>query len=118
MSAAQVTPILHPRLALVVVAVNRGWINGGGAVASESGQDGTTITLPGAPSYPGHTFNGWFSAPNGGVQVTSPFTLTGNSLDATNPIWHFLQIRLVSTSATVVQPNVNVTVKLTYVPPS
>jgi len=45
-------------------------------------------------------------------------TLTGNSLDFTNPIWHFLQIRLVSTSATVVQPNVNVTVKLTYVPPS
>jgi len=45
-------------------------------------------------------------------------TLTGNSLDFTNPIWHFLQIRLVSISATVVQPNVNVTVKLTYVPPS
>lgn len=48
-------------------------------------------------------------------------TLTGNSLDATNPIWHFLRFRLVSTSAAadaVEQPNVNIAVSLSYVAPS
>ncbi len=35
---------------------------GGSAVASLSGLNGTTITLPGAPTYAGHTFDGWFVA--------------------------------------------------------
>jgi hypothetical protein len=53
--------------------------------------------------------------------LPGPYTLalTGNSLDATNPIWHFLRFRLVSTSATATeQPNVNVAVSLSYVAPS
>jgi hypothetical protein len=43
---------------------------------------------------------------------STSLTLTGNTMDPTNPIWHFLRIRLVSTSATTAQPNVNVTVSL------
>jgi len=40
-------------------------------------------------------------------------TLTGNSLDATNPIWHYFRIRLVSTDGLTIQNGtVNVTVSL------
>ena len=51
---------------------------GGSAVSSESGLDGTTITLPGAPTYPGYTFDGWFASPTGGTALTSPYTLSGS----------------------------------------
>ena len=51
---------------------------GASAVASLSGPDGTTITLPGAPTYPGHTFLGWFAAASGGSALTSPYTLAGS----------------------------------------
>ncbi len=51
---------------------------GGSAVGSLGGLDGTTITLPGAPSYTGHGFDGWFVAPTGGSGLTSPYTLTGS----------------------------------------
>ena len=36
---------------------------GGSAVASISGLDGTTITLPAAPTLAGSTFDGWFARP-------------------------------------------------------
>lgn len=52
---------------------------GGSAVAQMSGPDGTTITLPAAPTYPGHTFDGWFVAPSGGSPLTSPYSLSGST---------------------------------------
>lgn len=42
-----------------------------------SGPDGSAITLPGAPTYAGYTFNGWFAAASGGTALTSPYTLVG-----------------------------------------
>src|SRR6185437_12090510 len=51
---------------------------GGSAVAPRNGLDGTTITLPGAPTRAGYLFNGWFAAPTGGSALTSPYTLTGS----------------------------------------
>ena len=52
---------------------------GGSAVASDMGLEGTTITLPTAPTYAGHTFDGWFAAPSGGAALTSPYTLTAST---------------------------------------
>ena len=52
---------------------------GGSAVSSMSGPDGSTITLPAAPTYAGYTFNGWFVAPSGGSPLTSPYTLAGST---------------------------------------
>jgi len=52
---------------------------GGSAVTSMSGLDGTTITLPTAPTYAGHSFNGWFVAPSGGAALTSPYLLAGST---------------------------------------
>jgi uncharacterized repeat protein (TIGR02543 family) len=51
---------------------------GGSAVASISGPDGSSIALPVAPTYAGHTFLGWFAAASGGSALTSPYTLTGS----------------------------------------
>ena len=51
---------------------------GGSTVASQSGLQGTTITLPAAPTLAGDTFNGWFVAPTGGSALTSPYTLAGS----------------------------------------
>jgi uncharacterized repeat protein (TIGR02543 family) len=50
----------------------------GGATtpAGQSGLIGTTITLPAAPTYAGHTFNGWFLTTSGGTALTSPYLLT------------------------------------------
>ncbi len=59
--------------ATVTVSFNA---EGGSAVSSLSGPSGTTITLPAAPTYAGHTFNGWFAAASGGTALTSPYTLT------------------------------------------
>ncbi|MGD0220669.1 MAG: InlB B-repeat-containing protein, partial [Acidimicrobiales bacterium] len=42
---------------------------GGSAVGSMSGPDGSSITLPGAPTFPGYTFVGWFTAASGGTDV-------------------------------------------------
>ena len=47
-------------------------------MGSKSGLDGTTITLPGAPSRAGYVFNGWFAASSGGSALTSPYTLAGS----------------------------------------
>ena len=52
---------------------------GGSAVSSMSGPDGTMITLPAAPTYPGYSFNGWFVATSGGSALTSPYTLAGST---------------------------------------
>jgi uncharacterized repeat protein (TIGR02543 family) len=52
---------------------------GGSSVASISGLQGTKITLPAAPTYAGHTFNGWFAAVSGGTALTSPYTLTSST---------------------------------------
>ena len=41
---------------------------GGAAVASLSGPDGSSITLP-SDTNPGHTFDGWFTASSGGTKV-------------------------------------------------
>ena len=51
---------------------------GGSSVANMSGLDGTTITLPSAPTYAGYTFDGWFAAASGGSALTSPYTLAGS----------------------------------------
>ena len=48
---------------------------GGSAVSSVTGSNGTTITLPAAPTYSGYTFLGWFAASSGGTALTSPYTL-------------------------------------------
>ena len=42
--------------------------DGGGPVASITGLDGSSITLP-SDAYAGYTFSGWFSAPSGGTEV-------------------------------------------------
>jgi uncharacterized repeat protein (TIGR02543 family) len=42
--------------------------DGGGPVASITGPDGSSITLP-ADTYPGYSFNGWFAAASGGIEV-------------------------------------------------
>ncbi|HXN60990.1 MAG TPA: InlB B-repeat-containing protein, partial [Acidimicrobiales bacterium] len=42
--------------------------NGGGTVASITGPDGSSITLP-SDTYPGYTFNGWYAAASGGTEV-------------------------------------------------
>ena len=51
---------------------------GGSAVGSLSGLDGTTITLPAAPTRAGYSFNGWFTASSGGSALTSPYTVIGS----------------------------------------
>ncbi len=51
---------------------------GGSTVSSESGLQGTTVTLPSAPSRAGYVFAGWFAAPSGGSALTSPYTLTSS----------------------------------------
>ncbi len=51
---------------------------GGSSVNSRSGLQGTTITLPPAPTYAGYIFDGWFSASSGGSALTSPYTLAGS----------------------------------------
>ena len=45
---------------------------GGSAVGSLSGLDGTTITLPAAPTLAGYTFAGWFVAVSGGSALSRP----------------------------------------------
>ena len=50
---------------------------GGSAVASQTAQIGTTITLPLAPTYKAYTFDGWFTLPKGGSALTSPYLVTG-----------------------------------------
>ena len=52
---------------------------GGSVVSAVTGLEGTTITLPAAPTYTGYTFNGWFTAPSGGTALTSPYTLTAST---------------------------------------
>ena len=42
--------------------------DGGAAVASLSGPDGSSITLP-TDTYPGYTFDGWFTAASDGTEV-------------------------------------------------
>ena len=42
--------------------------DGGSAVSSISGPDGSSIPLP-TDTYPGYTFNGWFTAASGGTEV-------------------------------------------------
>jgi len=42
--------------------------NGGAAVASLSGPDGSSITLP-SDTHAGYTFDGWFTAASGGTEV-------------------------------------------------
>ena len=53
---------------------------GGSSVATISGLDGTDVPLPSAPSQSGYFFNGWFTAPIGGVALASPYRLTGTTV--------------------------------------
>src|SRR5487761_2557383 len=68
------TPVTVVADVAAVVTFNS---EGGSAVGSKSGLVGTTITLPAAPTYPGHTFRGWFVAASGGTVLISPYTVTG-----------------------------------------
>ena len=52
---------------------------GGSAVANVSGVQGSTVTLPAAPTLAGYAFAGWFTAATGGTAVTSPYTLTAST---------------------------------------
>jgi uncharacterized repeat protein (TIGR02543 family) len=45
--------------------------DGGAAVSSLSGPDGSSITLP-SDTYPGFSFEGWFTAASGGNKVGAP----------------------------------------------
>ena len=45
--------------------------DGGAAVSSLSGPDGSSITLP-TDTYPGYTFDGWFTAASDGTEVGGP----------------------------------------------
>jgi uncharacterized repeat protein (TIGR02543 family) len=51
---------------------------GGSAVARSRGLEGTTITLPAAPTYARHSFDGWFAARTGGSALSSPYLLSGS----------------------------------------
>ena len=54
--------------------------DGGSAVASVSGISGSTVTLPAAPTFAGHTFEGWFTQASGGTLAGdggATYTLTG-----------------------------------------
>ena len=42
--------------------------DGGAAVPSLSGPDGSAITLP-SDTWPGHVLDGWFTAARGGIKV-------------------------------------------------
>lgn len=50
---------------------------GGSAVSPIQTNWGSTVTLPSA-SLSGYSFDGWFTAAEGGTQVASPYTVTGN----------------------------------------
>lgn len=53
---------------------------GGGGGVTVSYQYGSEITVPGAATWTGRTFNGWFTAPSGGTQVTnSPKPIMGGA---------------------------------------
>jgi uncharacterized repeat protein (TIGR02543 family) len=55
---------------------------GGSAIASESGVDGTTISLPAAPSRAGYSFSGWNTQANGSgtnYAAGATYTLTGTT---------------------------------------
>ncbi len=52
---------------------------GGSAVDSVGGPNSSAITLPTAPTYTGHTFDGWFVNPSSGTALKSPYTLTGST---------------------------------------
>src|SRR5205823_9612422 len=51
---------------------------GGSAVGSLSGLDGTTITLPCGPTRAGDSFACWFVAASGGSALSSPYLLGGS----------------------------------------
>ena len=78
---------------------------GGSAVANITGPNGSTITLPAAPTRTGYTFNGWFAAPTGGTALTSPYTLSNNGTTTTlYAQWTVVLVTLLQgnpTSATV-----------------
>ena len=55
---------------------------GGSAVDSLDNLDGATITLPGAPTFPGYVFTGWNSAANGSGSdygAGASYTVSGSS---------------------------------------
>ena len=74
---------------------------GGAAVASLSGPDGSSITLP-SDTYPFHTLNGWYTAASGGTLAGQPgasFTVPvgGTTL--------YAQWTIVPPTVTTVSPN-------------
>ena len=59
------------------VAYNINYSSGINPESAKYTVGGNAITLP-APTRDGYTFDGWYTASNGGTKVTSPYTPTGN----------------------------------------
>ncbi len=54
--------------------------NGGGSnVTLTTGTDGKLAALPDAPSRTGYTFDGWYTAPSGGTQITKDTVFQGHT---------------------------------------
>ncbi len=53
------------------------WALGNGATETTAQIYGETLTLPTTPSRTGYTFDGWYTAETGGVQVTEDTVFTG-----------------------------------------
>jgi uncharacterized repeat protein (TIGR02543 family) len=76
--------------------------DGGAAVSSLSGPDGSSITLP-SDTYPGYTFDGWFTAASDGTEVGgtgSSYTIPSDGITL-HAQWTAIPIPKVST----VRPN-------------
>ena len=52
----------------------------------------------------------------GSNPVTNTFQVAGNYADQTNPVWHYLQVRIVS--PTILQPDLQVTLQMSIVSPT
>jgi uncharacterized repeat protein (TIGR02543 family) len=51
---------------------------GGSSVSAVHTAEGTSITLPAAPTRSGYTFVDWFTAASGGSEAPNPYTVTSN----------------------------------------
>ena len=63
---------------------------GGAAVRSQSGPDGSSITLP-SDSYAGYIFDGWYTAPSGGTEVGGAGSSYAVRVGGTTPFARWMQ---------------------------